>query len=182
MSDLIFAPDSTPLFGAVSTGMFGRRTSLVPLHQASLTPDHVTIPYDKDTVKNAPQLANSGEMSGQIEDATADHYAIPRRARTMEDVYVSAEDRARRAEEEARQAEQYAAELEQRADALEAQVHDARATMITAQRRLDDLIADHRDAVEQARQLSELRSPRYLNRRTSRAPMPAVHWAARTAG
>ncbi len=56
LDDLIFSSDGVPLFGAVSTGRFGRRTSLVPPAEASLTPDHVSVPCTEDRIKDAPQL------------------------------------------------------------------------------------------------------------------------------
>ena len=46
---------------AVKTGMFGGRVSFVPLAQASLDGDVVTVPYDKAKIKDAPHAEADGE-------------------------------------------------------------------------------------------------------------------------
>ncbi len=151
LEDLVFSASGTPLFAAVSTGLFGRRTSLVPLHDASLTPDHVSVPYTKDQIKAAPQLGESGEMSGELEDASAEHYGMPARQRTAGEAYVSASQRARQAER-AREAEAQAGQLEERAGTLGQQVQEAEQRARDARARADELAREHQDALAQAQQ------------------------------
>lgn len=149
LDDLIFASDGTPLFGAVSTGLFGRRTSLVPLAEASLTPDHVSVPYTKDHVKDAPQLDDPSDMSVETEDSSAEHYDLPARDRSDAEGYVSAGERARQAEQ-SRAAEERATTLEQRADELAQAVTKAEDQARDARARADGLAREHQDAIAEA--------------------------------
>ncbi|MDQ6732034.1 MAG: PRC-barrel domain-containing protein [Actinomycetota bacterium] len=151
LEDLIFSSSGTPLFAAVSTGLFGRRTTLVPLHDASLTPDHVSVPYTRDQIKGAPQLDEPSEMSGDLEDASAGHYGLPARQRTDDGAYVSAGERARQGER-AREAEAQAGELEERAGALGQQAQDAEQQAQSARARADSLAREHQEALAQAQQ------------------------------
>lgn len=151
LDDLIFTAGGAPLFAAVSTGLLGRRTSLVPLAEASLTPDHVSVPYTKDQIKAAPQLDDPAEMNGEMETAAAEHYSLPARQRGEGDGYVSAGERARQTEQ-AREADAHARELEDRADDLGRQREAAEAQAREASERADALARDHRDALDQARQ------------------------------
>ncbi len=156
LEDLVFSSSGTPLFAAVSTGLFGRRTSLVPLHDASLTPDHVSVPYTKDQIKGAPQLDEPGDMSGGLEDASAEHYGLPPRQRTDGEAYVSAGERARQAER-SREAEAQARELEERAGALGQQAQDAEQQAQDARARADSLAREHQEALAQAQQARRAR-------------------------
>jgi len=149
LEDLVFSSSGTPLFAAVSTGLFGRRTSLVPLHDASLTPDHVSVPYTTDQIKGAPQLDEPSEMSGELEDASAEHYGLPARQRADGEAYISASERARQAER-AREADAQASQLEERAGTLDDQVQEAEQQAREARARADALAREHQDALAQA--------------------------------
>lgn len=151
LEDLVFSTSGTPLFAAVSTGLFGRRTSLVPLHDASLTPDHVSVPYTKDQIKGAPQLDELSAMSGELEDASAEHYGLPARQRADGEAYVSAAGRARQAER-AREADAQAGQLEERAGTLGQQLQEAEQQARDARARADALAREHQDALTQAQQ------------------------------
>ncbi len=52
-----------PEWAAVKTGMFGGHATLVPLVDASATESEMTVPYTKDTIKNAPHHDPAGELS-----------------------------------------------------------------------------------------------------------------------
>jgi uncharacterized protein (TIGR02271 family) len=65
-----------PEWMAVKTGMFGGRVSFVPLAQASLDGDVVTVPYDKATIKDAPHAEADGELSQQEEGQLYRHYGL----------------------------------------------------------------------------------------------------------
>ena len=55
ISDVYESVDGeSPTFATVSTGLFGSHSSFVPLNEASLEGDTVTVPYSKDLVKDAP--------------------------------------------------------------------------------------------------------------------------------
>ena len=45
-----------PEWVTVNTGLFGTSESFVPLREASLTEDGVSVPYTKDKVKDAPNV------------------------------------------------------------------------------------------------------------------------------
>lgn len=149
LDDLIFASGGAPLFAAVSTGLFGRKTSLVPLAEASLTPDHVSVPYTKDQIKGAPQLDDPTDMNGEVEAASAEHYGLPAREHPAGESYLSAGERAREAER-ARAAEAHARELEERADGLGREVEAAEAQAREARERADDVARDHQAALAEA--------------------------------
>jgi uncharacterized protein (TIGR02271 family) len=65
-----------PTFAAVTTGLFGMRHSLVPIDKASFSDDHVNVPYDKATVKDAPNIDADGELSEAEEERLYQHYGI----------------------------------------------------------------------------------------------------------
>jgi uncharacterized protein (TIGR02271 family) len=59
----IFVDDQTgqPEWLAISTGMFGKKSSFVPLQGASADGDQLVIAYDKAKVKDAPQVDDDGD-------------------------------------------------------------------------------------------------------------------------
>jgi uncharacterized protein (TIGR02271 family) len=52
-----------PEWVAVRTGLFGTKESFVPLIEASFSGDKITVPFDKETVKGAPQVDADGDLS-----------------------------------------------------------------------------------------------------------------------
>ena len=52
-----------PEWISVKTGLFGSNVSLLPLAQATVSGDTVTVPFDKDMVKNAPHHDPGAELS-----------------------------------------------------------------------------------------------------------------------
>lgn len=63
-----------PEWLAVKTGLFGSKHSFVPIEGASMRDDGVTVPYDKDTVKGAPNIDADGELSPEEESRLYEHY------------------------------------------------------------------------------------------------------------
>ncbi len=63
-----------PTFATVSTGMFGTKTSFVPVSGASTAGDDISVPYDKDLVKSAPSVDPDGEISPEEEQRLYSHY------------------------------------------------------------------------------------------------------------
>ena len=61
-----------PEWALVNTGLFGTKSTFVPLAQGTQQDDGVTVPYTKDQVKGAPKMDADGELSQQEE---ADLYA-----------------------------------------------------------------------------------------------------------
>jgi uncharacterized protein (TIGR02271 family) len=70
------AEGGSPTFVTVETGLFGAKTTFVPVGDASLDGEDVTVPYTKDQVKDAPNLDPDGELSAEEEDRLYEHYGI----------------------------------------------------------------------------------------------------------
>jgi uncharacterized protein (TIGR02271 family) len=65
-----------PEFALVNTGMFGTRSSFVPLIQATLAEGRIQVPHSKDQVKDAPQIDADAEISEQEEEQIYRYYAM----------------------------------------------------------------------------------------------------------
>jgi uncharacterized protein (TIGR02271 family) len=63
-----------PEWLTVKTGLLGRRTSFVPVRDAQVSGDDVRVAYDKDTVKEAPNVDPDGELSPEEERSLYEHY------------------------------------------------------------------------------------------------------------
>jgi uncharacterized protein (TIGR02271 family) len=77
----LFLDDQTgrPEFVTVSTGMFGTSESFVPVADASLQGDRLTVPYTKDTVKDAPRVELDGPHLDESEEQRLyDYYKLNR--------------------------------------------------------------------------------------------------------
>jgi uncharacterized protein (TIGR02271 family) len=65
---------NTPEWALVNTGLFGTKSSFVPLAGASPAGDEVRIDYTKDQVKDAPAIDPEGELSQAEEETLYRHY------------------------------------------------------------------------------------------------------------
>src|SRR5918911_712394 len=65
-----------PAWVTVKTGLFGSSESFVPLDQAEQTNDGIRVPYDKERVKNAPNIETDRELSEQEEDQLYAYYGL----------------------------------------------------------------------------------------------------------
>jgi uncharacterized protein (TIGR02271 family) len=65
-----------PEWALVNTGLFGTKSSFVPLKGAALAGDEVRVAYAKDQVKDAPSIDPDGELSRQEEEGLYRHYDI----------------------------------------------------------------------------------------------------------
>jgi hypothetical protein len=63
-----------PNWVTVKTGLFGTQESFVPLAQAEVSGADVTVPYDKDTVKDAPRLDVGGTLTPEEERRLYSYY------------------------------------------------------------------------------------------------------------
>jgi PRC-barrel domain len=63
-----------PSFVSVKTGLFGIRSSLVPIAGASRHDDHIHVAFTKDQVKDAPNLDEDEELSPSEEQRLYAHY------------------------------------------------------------------------------------------------------------
>jgi uncharacterized protein (TIGR02271 family) len=76
--DAIYLDDRTgqPEWALVNTGLFGTKSSFVPLAQAAQTGDDVRVPYDKQLVKDAPRIDPDGHLSEAEERQLWRHYGL----------------------------------------------------------------------------------------------------------
>jgi uncharacterized protein (TIGR02271 family) len=66
-----------PEWVTVSTGLFGTKETFVPLAGASVSGDDLVVPYDKDRVKDAPNLdPAAGHLSPAEERELFDYYGV----------------------------------------------------------------------------------------------------------
>jgi uncharacterized protein (TIGR02271 family) len=68
-----------PEFATVSTGLFGLKETFVPLAGAEIKEGRVVLPYDKDQIKDAPNIdpqAPGGDLTAQQEIELYDYYGI----------------------------------------------------------------------------------------------------------
>ena len=70
------AETDQPEWALVQTGMFGTKSSFMPLTDARSDGSDVVVPYSKEQVKAAPQLEPDGELSQKDEAALYSHYGI----------------------------------------------------------------------------------------------------------
>jgi hypothetical protein len=71
------AETDLPAWGAVTSGLFGRRRSLVPLSEAEPAgEDELRVPFDKDHVLAAPQADPDVDLSPEEEEALFRHYGL----------------------------------------------------------------------------------------------------------
>jgi uncharacterized protein (TIGR02271 family) len=76
--DAIYLDDQTgqPEWALVNTGLFGTKSSFVPLAQATQTGENVRVPYDKQLVKDAPRVDPDGHLSEAEERQLWRHYGF----------------------------------------------------------------------------------------------------------
>ncbi|QNN51289.1 DUF2382 domain-containing protein [Nocardioides mesophilus] len=75
----LFLDDETgrPEFITVNTGLFGMNESFIPVADATIDGDRITVPFDKSTVKDAPNVdASDGHISQDDERRVYDHYNL----------------------------------------------------------------------------------------------------------
>jgi len=74
----IYVDDQTgePEWALVNTGLFGTKSSFVPLAQASGSGDQVQVPYDKQLVKDAPRIDTDQHLSEAEEQRLWTHYRL----------------------------------------------------------------------------------------------------------
>ncbi len=73
----VYADDQTgrPEWVTVTTGLFGTKESFIPLADASLSGNGITVPYTKAFVKDAPNIDEDGHLSPEQERQLYDYYS-----------------------------------------------------------------------------------------------------------
>jgi uncharacterized protein (TIGR02271 family) len=76
----VFYDDATgrPEWVSVKTGLFGTSESFVPIREAVMVEEHLEVPYDKNMVKDAPNVDvdSGGHLSEAEEHRLYEHYGI----------------------------------------------------------------------------------------------------------
>jgi uncharacterized protein (TIGR02271 family) len=63
-----------PEWAVVTTGLFGTKQTFVPIGDAGTSGDGMTVPYDKATVSDAPNIDPDGQLSEAEERQLYEHY------------------------------------------------------------------------------------------------------------
>jgi uncharacterized protein (TIGR02271 family) len=76
--DAIYLEDQTgePEWALVHTGLFGTKSTFVPLAQATQTGEEVRVPYDKQLVKDAPRVDVDQHLAEAEERQVWRHYGL----------------------------------------------------------------------------------------------------------
>jgi uncharacterized protein (TIGR02271 family) len=74
----VYLDDETnqPAWVTVNTGLFGTSESFAPIENASFSGDRLTLGYDKDKVKGAPNVAADGHLSHEEEQQLYSYYGM----------------------------------------------------------------------------------------------------------
>jgi uncharacterized protein (TIGR02271 family) len=75
----LFLDDETqrPEFITVNTGLFGTNETFIPVADAELSGDRLTVPFDKDKVKDAPNVAaDGGHLDHDEERRLYEYYGL----------------------------------------------------------------------------------------------------------
>jgi sporulation protein YlmC with PRC-barrel domain len=63
-----------PAWATVKTGVFGLKSSFVPISDAEIGEDEVRVPFPKELVKDAPRIDPEGELTPEDERRLWEHY------------------------------------------------------------------------------------------------------------
>ncbi|MBA2574918.1 MAG: PRC and DUF2382 domain-containing protein [Nocardioidaceae bacterium] len=74
----VYLDDQTgrPEWITVNTGSFGTSESFVPLSEATFSGDRLTVPYDNDKIKGAPNVSADGHLSPDEEREFYAYYGV----------------------------------------------------------------------------------------------------------
>jgi uncharacterized protein (TIGR02271 family) len=65
-----------PKWALVNTGLFGTKSTFVPIAQATSSGDQVQVPYEKQLIKDAPRMDPDGHLSEAEEQQLWRHYGL----------------------------------------------------------------------------------------------------------
>jgi hypothetical protein len=76
LKEIYLDESDRPSWGAVHTALFGLRETFVPLAEARAEGDQLQVPYDRDHVKDAPNVDPDVQLSADEEQRLFRHYGI----------------------------------------------------------------------------------------------------------
>src|SRR4051794_38726608 len=65
-----------PEWAVVTTGLFGRKASFVPVRDALREGEIIRVPYQKQHIQDAPNVDPDGEISPEEEERVYAHYGL----------------------------------------------------------------------------------------------------------
>ncbi|MEU4803262.1 DUF2382 domain-containing protein [Actinosynnema sp. NPDC023587] len=69
--------DGRPIWASVHTGLFGIKESFVPIQDAQIASGHITVPVEKQQVKDAPRIdVNDEHMSDKQQEELYSYYGL----------------------------------------------------------------------------------------------------------
>jgi uncharacterized protein (TIGR02271 family) len=76
--DAVYVDDQSgqPEWALVNTGLFGTKSTFVPIAQAASSGDQVQVPYEKQLIKDAPRIDPDGHLSEAEEQELWRHYGL----------------------------------------------------------------------------------------------------------
>jgi uncharacterized protein (TIGR02271 family) len=76
--EAIYVDDQTgePEWALINTGLFGTRSTFVPIVQATGSGDQVQVPFEKQRIKDAPNMEPDGHLSEAEEQQLWRHYGL----------------------------------------------------------------------------------------------------------
>jgi uncharacterized protein (TIGR02271 family) len=76
--EAIYVDDQSgqPEWALVNTGLFGTKSTFVPLAQANPSGEQVQVPYEKQLIKDAPRMDPDGHLSEAEEQELWRHYGL----------------------------------------------------------------------------------------------------------
>jgi sporulation protein YlmC with PRC-barrel domain len=89
------AETGQPAWLAIKTGLFGMNRSFVPADKAEVQGDTLVLPYDKQQIKDAPNIAPDYQLTHDEERAMYEHYGLNYRPWTGTDYDRRSGDRDR---------------------------------------------------------------------------------------
>jgi hypothetical protein len=74
--ELFLDEDDRPAWAGVTTGLFGRRQTFVPLSRAERVGDDLQVPYEEQAVKDAPNIDPAEQLTAEEENVLYEHYGM----------------------------------------------------------------------------------------------------------
>jgi len=78
LEDILVDPHGQPRWLLVREGRFGgrHRHTLIPFEDATAGAGHVWVPYEREVVRSAPEVAAGAELTEQREANFREHYQL----------------------------------------------------------------------------------------------------------
>jgi sporulation protein YlmC with PRC-barrel domain len=159
LEDVYFdSVSGTPLLIAVKSGLLGRKSTLVPVNDATVGPDHVRVTHRKEAVEGAAGVGGEGAPDDQQLAELGSAYGLKFSDRVRLESATERETNHAEAEAARLRAEQLEAEARQKSSDREAAHERADAAGDDAGRAEREAEAA-REAAEQARQQADRYGP-----------------------